>query len=93
MTLHQGSAQMAHNLDRLSARDFETIAGEAARLGVSARAVEMYMDLFGEDTLPVRQVRLIRWSPRRYTVTTSELPAYEAHIRQDLLGERLIIQH
>jgi hypothetical protein len=92
MSLHRGSAQIAHNLDRFGFSNFELIAGEAARLGVSAEAVRDYLDLYGDEVLPVRQVRMVSFTPRRYSVTQIEMPAYEARIRQDVLGERLAIR-
>ncbi len=95
MSLHNGSRNLAHNLDRFSAysadRNFEVVAGEAARLGVSAEAVEMYIEWFGLALIPVKRVRMTSFTPRRYVVTKLELPAYEAHLRQDMLGEKLVI--
>jgi hypothetical protein len=92
MSLHTGSRKLAHNLDRFSFYDFETVAGEAARLGVSAEVVEMYMDWYGDSALTVRRVRMVRFTPRRYAVKTISLPAYEAHLRQEMLGECLVIR-
>jgi len=85
MSLHSGSRKLAHNLDRFSLSNFEEIAGEAARLGVSVSAVRRYMDWYGDVLLTVQRVR-------RRAVTTAQLPAYEVRLRQDVLGERLTIR-
>ena len=92
MSLHSGSRKLAHNLDRFSLSNFEEVAGEAARLGVSMGAVRRYMDWYGDGSLTVQQVRSNGHGPRRQIVTTTQLPAYEVRLRQDLLGERLTIR-
>jgi hypothetical protein len=50
------------------------------------------LDLYGDEVLPVRQVRMVSFTPRRYSVTKTEMPAYEARIRQDVLGEHVVIR-
>ena len=93
MTLHTGSRNLAHNLDRFSfSSNFEEVAGEAARLGVSAEDVELYMDWYGDDMLTVQQARLLTLTPRRYAVKMVVLPAYEVHLRKHVFGEHLAIQ-
>ena len=70
---------MAHNLDRFSfSSDFEDVAGDAARLGVTPRTVRLYRDWYGEQ--PVTVVT---------KAGMQALPAYEAELRCQVLGERL----
>jgi hypothetical protein len=81
MFLHAGSSAMAHNLDRFSfCADFEDIAGEAARLNVPIDTLRRYLDWYGEEPVNV--------------ITRSEkttMPAFEAEVRWQVLGERIRI--
>ena len=82
MALHSGSSQMAHNLDRFSfSSDFELVAGDAARLGVTPRTVRMYRDWYGEQ--PVTVVT---------KAGMQALPAYEAELRRQVLGDRRLAE-
>jgi hypothetical protein len=79
MSLHTGSSIMAHNLDRFSYQaEFEDIAGEAARLDVSADTVRMYLDWYGSQLVTVKG-----------RTGVNSMPAYEAEIRWQVLGERI----
>jgi hypothetical protein len=79
MSLHTGSSTLAHHLDRFALRvDFEDIAGEAARLGVSADTLRCYLDWYGEEPVTVTA---------RNRLTT--MPAYEAELRWQVLGEKI----
>jgi hypothetical protein len=79
MSLHNGSGTLAHNLDRFDIHsDFELVAAEAARLGVEPEAVRRYRDVYGDEPAVVR----IKGMALR-------MPAYEAHIRRWVLGERI----
>ena len=81
MSLHTGSSAMAHNLDRSSFRaDFEDVAGEAARLNVPIDTLRCYLDWYGKE-----QVTVII---RRGKAT---MPAFEAEVRWQFLGERIRI--
>lgn len=80
MSLHTGSADLAHALNRFSrsagsGRDHEFIAGEALRLGVGADTVRRYLDCYGEGPVVART--------RRGQVI---LPAYELYICRDITG-------
>ena len=79
MAMHNGSSSMAHNLDRFSFDSkHEQIAADAARLNVSARTVRMYLDWYGDQAV---------------TVVTrcgmQSMPAFEAEIRWQQLGEKV----
>lgn len=79
MTLHAGSCAMAHHLDRFSCQaEFEDIAGEAARLDVCPDTVRLYLDWYGDQ--PVTVIG---------KVGMMSMPAYEAEIRWQVLGERI----
>lgn len=79
MSLHNGSSQMAHNLDRFAINSaFEDVTGEAARLQVSTQTVRMYLDWYGDQPVTiVDKAGMI------------SMPAYEARLRQDIFGEPL----
>ncbi len=71
MSLHNGSRQMAHNLDRFSFNnDFEDIVGEAGRLNVPIDTLRLYLDWYGQEpvTVIIRRGKAI-------------MPAFEAEIR------------
>jgi|GEM_PF-5222575 len=79
MSFHNGSSQMAHNLDRFAfTSDFENITGEAARLNVSPRTVRMYLDWYGDQLVTVST-----------KAGMNSMPAYEAEIRWQVLGEKV----
>jgi hypothetical protein len=79
MSLHAGSSALAHNLDRFSFRaEFEDIAGEAARLNVPIDTLRIYLDWYGDDPTAVSVRGRITW-----------MPAYEAELRWQELGERV----
>jgi hypothetical protein len=79
MAMHNGSSSMAHNLDRFSFDSkHEQIAADAARLNVSARTVRMYLDWYGEQPVTVISKR-----------GTQSMPAFEAQIRWQQLGEKV----
>ncbi len=79
MAMHNGSSSMAHNLDRFSFDSkFEQIAADAARLNVSTRTVRIYLDWYGEQ-----QVTVISQCGMQ------SMPAYEAEIRWQQLGEKV----
>jgi hypothetical protein len=81
MSLHNGSSQMAHNLDRFSCNSkFEQIAADALRLNVPARTVRMYLSWYGEQ--PVTVVS---------KCGMQSMPAFEAEIRWQQLGEKVRI--
>ena len=81
MSLHNGSSQMAHNLDRFSFdSDFEDVAIAAAHLQVTTQVVRKYLDWYGEE--PVTVVR---------KTGMASMPAYEAEIRWQVLGEKVRI--
>jgi len=70
---------MAHNLDRFSFDNkFEQIAADAARLNVSTRTVRMYLDWYGEEPVTVIS-----------KCGMQSMPAYEAEIRWQQLGEKV----
>jgi hypothetical protein len=72
---------MAHNLDRFSFDNkFEQIAADAARLQVMPDTVRMYLDWYGEE--PVTVVS---------KCGMKSMPAYEAEIRWQQLGEKVRI--
>jgi hypothetical protein len=80
MSLHSGSSALAHNLDRFDARcDFELVATESARLNVEPETIRRYRDLYGNEPVIVRVKGLV-----------SQMPAYEAEVRFQLLGERVV---
>jgi len=79
MSLHSGSSRLAHNLDRFDIRaDFELVAAEAARLAVKPETIRRYRDLYGDELVVVRVKGL-----------ASQMPAYEAEVRFQLLGEQV----
>jgi len=79
MSLHSGSSTLAHNLDRFDIRaDFELVAAEALRLKVEPETIRRYRDLYGDEPVVVRVKGLV-----------SQMPAYEAEIRFQLLGEQI----
>ena len=79
MALHNGSSQMAHNLDRFSFDSkYEQVAADAARLNVSTQTVRMYLDWYGEQ--PVTVIG---------KCGMQSMPAYEAEIRWQQLGEKV----
>ena len=84
---HSGSANLAHNLDRFSpsialnpGRDYEFLAVEAARLRVETITISLYVDWYGLEPVIISRRGLI-----------DRLPAYEAEIRTQILGERFKI--
>ena len=80
MHLHNGSRQWAHNLDRFGfAPTFEDLAVESARLNVETATVRLYIDWYGEEPVTV----LSRGG-------AASMPAYEAEIRAQVHGERLV---
>ena len=79
MSLHTGSSAMAHNLDRFDIRaDFELVAAEAARLKVEPETVRLYREWYGDELVIVKGRGLV-----------SRMPAYEAEIRWQVLGEKV----
>ena len=81
MSMHNGSSNMAHNLDRFSFdSDFEDVAIAAARLKVTIHTVRMYMDWYGEEPVTVIS-----------KCGMQSMPAYEAEIRWQQLGEKVRI--
>ena len=79
MALHNGSSSMAHNLDRFSFDSkHEQIAADAARLNVSTRTVRMYLDWYGDQLVTVVTRRGMQ-----------SMPAFEAEIRWQQLGEKV----
>jgi hypothetical protein len=79
MSLHNGSSRMAHNLDRFAFNsDFEDIAGEAARLNVSAQTIRMYWDWYGAEEVAVMT-----------RAGMKSMPAYEYEIRWQIHGEKV----
>ena len=79
MSMHSGSSTLAHNLDRFDIRtDFELVAAEALRLKVDPETIRRYRDLYGDELVVVSVKGLV-----------SRMPAYEAEIRFQLLGERM----
>jgi hypothetical protein len=93
--LHTGSRRLAHQLDRFDPhqKDAEVILGTAAQLDLDREWVEKYLDLFGDEPVTVEYTRLLSWTPRRVSRRRAQMPAFEAHLRQDLVGERLTILH
>lgn len=82
---HSGSTDLAQQLNRFRRavaldvrRDHELVVGEAARLGVQTPTLQQYLDWYGEEPVTIRQ---------RGAIT--HVPAYEAALRRDVLGERL----
>ncbi len=79
MSLHSGSAAMAHNLDRFDFRsDFELVAAEALRLAVDPETIRRYRDLYGDEPVVVKVGRLL-----------SQMPTFEAEVRWQVLGEHI----
>jgi hypothetical protein len=79
MSLHAGSSALAHNLDRFSFQaEFEDIAGEAARLNVPIDTLRTYLDWYGDGPTAVSVKGRV-----------TQMPAYEAEIRWQVLGERV----
>lgn len=79
MSSHSGSSTLAHNLDRFNVRtDFELVAAEALRLKVESENIRRFRDLYGDELVVVSVKGLM-----------SSMPAYEAEIRFQLLGERI----
>ncbi len=79
MSLHSGSSALAHNLDRFDIRaDFELVAAEAARLRVEPGTVRLYREWYGNVLMNVSVKGL-----------ASRMPAYEARIRSQILGEKI----
>ena len=76
MSLHAGSAAMAHQLDRFSCSDFEEVSGDAARLGLAIDTIRCYQEWYGEK--PVRV---------NYPTGVKVMPAWEAEVRWQVLGE------
>ena len=73
---HQGSAQMAHQLDRFGrGLPFEHLATEAARLEVGTETIRRYLDWYGDEPIVARM--------RGSQVI---MPAYEFYIRRDITG-------
>lgn len=94
MSLHSGSTQLAHALDRFSTStrlDNETIRATAAILDIDYQWVERYLELFGDDDVKVERITLVNWSRREVKVQPLTMSAFEAHLRKDLLGENLKI--
>jgi hypothetical protein len=70
---------MAHNLDRFSFDNkFEQVAADAARLNVSAHTIRMYLDWYGEQPVTVIS-----------KCGMQSMPAFEAEIRWQQLGEKV----
>jgi hypothetical protein len=70
---------MAHNLDRFSTSSrHEQIAADAARLNAPAPTVRMYLDWYGDQVVTV---------VTRCGMET--MPAFEAEIRWQQLGEKV----
>ncbi len=83
MSLHNGSSQMAHNLDRFAFNsDFEDITAEAARLKVTVSTLRMYREWYGDQ--PVTVIT---------KAGMTSMPAYEAEIRWQVLGEKVTRFH
>ena len=81
MSLHNGSSNMAHNLDRFSFDSkFEQIAADAARLQTTPATICKYLDWYGEQPVTVVNKRGMK-----------SMPAYEAEIRWQVLGEKFRI--
>jgi hypothetical protein len=79
MSLHTGSSALAHNLDRFDIRaDFELVAADAARLKVEPEVIRSYRDWYGDEPVIVKVKGLV-----------SRMPAYEAEVRWQMLGERI----